>query len=406
MALANISGHPIRFLSFPYERGAAFAWTNLYAGTTLGTIDAAAEKFAFIGNIYICDRSASKTLSSAGGKIHWLAGASSTFAAAAGATTIDVGFQDTTQASAFRQPDGTFDTKGTLVSATDTITSSAINTVTLSTGSKTVTDGMKASIVFDMTARGGADSVRIAGAVASSSAYVSNPGIAQNLTGTWSVTAAGSWSVPVVLIEFDDGTFGIFQGGMWAPFSQSTHASVQSSTNPDEYGLRFTVPFKCQLWGVELPIIAAGGAASGTVGVIRVSSGAASSPTVLTSENVDGFDYFANGASQARMFRQLTSPQTLSPGTTYYVTFRSSSTATFTFLYLAYPSNAQLAPLPFGVDGYKVSRDGDTVGTAAFTEVTTDLLPVNLLISQFDDGAGAGGGGLLTHPGMGGGMRG
>lgn len=388
MTLAAIPGGYLRVPTFQYERGVGFTWSALTGVATAGLIDATTEKFAWIGNIKILDGSASKTFSSGGGKIHYIAGAACTFAATGPASTIDVGFQDTTQASAARLPDGTFDTKGTLTSGVDTITSSVVNTVTMSSGTKTITDGMKGSIVFDMTARNGADSVKIASTSTSTAAYTNNPGCAQYVSAAWSVPTAGvNYGPPCVLIEFDDGTFGIFEGGFWAP-PQSTHASIQSSSNPDEYGLRFTVPFKCELWGFEIPAIPVATPATGTVAVARLCSGPAATPSLVTSENIDGYDHYANANASSRTFVKLTTPPTLVPGTTYYATLRISSTMTFTFPYLSYPAAGQLAALPFGINAYKVSRDGDTVGTGAFTEVTTDILPVTLLLSKLDDGVG------------------
>lgn len=397
MTMQTLTGQPLRFQALPYDRGWPGAWNTLFTSGNIGTMDAATEKVAFIGRIWICDRSASKTFSSAGGKIHFKAGASTVFSAAAGATTLDVGFQDTTQASAFKQPDGTYDTKGTLVSATDTITSSAINTCTMSTGTKTITDLMNASIVFDMTARGGSDLVKIAAAIAPA-IRGNNPGSAENVGAGWTFVTA---SASDVLIEFDDGTFGVFLGGMWLPAAESTHATVTSSTNPDEYGMRFTVPFKCTLFGCEFPVEPkAGTVATGTQAVMRLMSGAAASPTLILADNLDGFENWASSSATIdRIVWNMSSPQTLTPGTVYYLSFRSSSTQQFTFHYLTYPAAGQLAWLPHGTGGYKVSRDGDATGTGALTEVTTHLLPVTLLISQLDDGAG-GGGGMLYVPNL------
>ena len=47
---------------------------------------------------------------------------------------------------------------------------------------------------------------------------------------------------------------------------------------------------------------------------------------------------------------------------------------------------------------------GLVVYAPAWTDTTTTLPGVSLIVDQIDDGTG--GGGLLTHPGMSGGMRG
>jgi hypothetical protein len=369
---------PIYFQTLPFTRGVSSQWAGLINTAVSGTLDAASEKFAFVGNVHICDNSASKTLSSAGGKIHFVAGASTTFSN--GSTTLDVGVQDTDQAAVFMQPDGTFDTKDTLVGGTDTITSSAINTVTLSTGSKTVTDGMKLAVVFDMTARGGADSVKISASLAGTAAFVPAPTTMVNLTGSWTNATD---SIPNVLLEFDDGTFGIFYGAHWVPAADSTSGNITTASAPDEFGTRFVLPFKCELHGVEFPTRTTAGAATGTQGVIILSTGTAASPSTVTSDNIDGFDVRASGLMGYRLVKRLTTPQTLEPNTTYYLTFHASSNQTWQTLYLTWPAAGQLAWLPLGTNAYKVTRSG---GTGAFTEATAELVPITLIISKLDDG--------------------
>jgi hypothetical protein len=369
---------PILFQTLPYVRGETSQWAGLINTATSGTLDAASEKFAFVGNVYICDGSASKTLSSAGGKIHFVAGASTTFSN--GSTTLDVGVQDTDQAAVFMQPDGTFDTKDTLTGGTDTITSSAINTVTLSTGSKTVTDGMKLAVVFDMTARGGADSVKISAALAGTAAIVPAPATMVNLTGAWTNATD---SIPNVLLEFDDGAIGIFYGAQWVPAADSTSGNTTSGTNPDEYGIRFQLPFKCELHGVEFPVRTTAGAVTGAQGIVRLSTGTAAVPTLVTSDNIDGFDVRASGLMGYRLVKRLTTPQTLEPNTTYFLTFQADGSQTWQTLYLVWPAAGQLAWLPLGANAYKVTRDA---GAGAYTEATAELVPVTLIISKLDDG--------------------
>lgn len=378
---------PLRYPAFPYERGASTSWSTYLTSANSGLIDATGERFAFLGRLFICDGSASKTFSSSGGKIHFHGGSSITFGAT---STCDIGIQGTTQASAAMLPDGTFTVKKTMVSGTDSFTSSAINSISMGSGSTTLNNHDKIAVVFDLTNASSA-SIKIATPISSGNAYMANPGCAAYISSAWAFTTPTVFTQPCVLIEFDDGTFGYIDGGMWTPFAQTTTGDIQSSSNPDEYGFRFTVPFKCTLYGVEFPVAFTGGAATGTKAVARLCSGSAASPTLVTSENIDGFEYFANASSQFRTVVRFTSPQDLVPGTTYYVSLRLSSTETAKFIYFVYPAAGQLACLPFGTAGYRVTREADTVGTGAFTEITTDMMPVTLILSKLDDGAGGGG---------------
>lgn len=376
-----------RVFSAPVPRVGTIQY--LTNAANVGTMDAANEGIAFLGKLRILDGSASKTFSSAGGKIHFLCGASTTFANAG--TTMRVGVQDTTQASGSVSPDNTFDVYDDLVGGTDTLTSSAINTATMSSGSKSISNGAKLAVVFLLTARGGTDSVKIAG-FGSSLVYQSFPGTKGTTDASaWSVVSGvlSATSMPVCLIEFDDGTFGVFEHAFWAPAADTT-TSVTSASNPDEYGMRFTVPFRCKLVGVEFPVKPSTGALSGTAGVLRLSSGAAASPSLVTSEDIDGYEIQANSGSSIMSCLLFSTPQILVPGTTYYLTFRANTTMTWVFHRLVYPAAGQLAALPFGTNAYQVSRDASTDGTGAFTEDTASIVPVTLMLSQLDDGFGTG----------------
>ncbi len=182
---------------------------------------------------------------------------------------------------------------------------------------------------------------------------------------------------------------------IWVGTDSARVAAFQSSSNPDEYGFRFTVPFKATLYGIEFPLAQRANVA-GAAGEARVCSGAAASPSLLTSVTVDGYEKGANSEDRAKLWVKLTSPQTLTPGTIYYVSFRATSTASYDWIYATFPTNPQLVTQPFGTSGYQVTRDGDTVGTGAFSENTTTLPFITLLISQIDDGAG--GGGVAPRP--------
>lgn len=402
MTLAAVNGFPIRIPAFPFQRGPDEAWINSVIGGQIDTVDAAGEKFAFVGTLWLAGGATGKTFSSSGGVIRFFVGSPITFSNAG--TTLRVGIQDTTQASALIAPDDTFDVYDDLVGGTDTITATTDHAVTMSSGSKSISTGDKIAVVFSMTSRGGSDSVRIGTVNSSDQAYLANPGCMFHNGTSWStVTGLVGWAVPNVLLITDDGTCGIIEGGMWAVPPIATHANVQSSSNPDEYGFLFTPPFAMTLYGVEFPVKGVGGGASGTRATAALYSGSAASPSLVESVDIDGFSVFSADAFHGyRTLVRFATPRDLTAGTTYMLTFRATSTMTFTHEYLDYSANSHLFWLPFGTGGYKVSRDG---GSGAFTETTDHLYPVTLLASKLSDNAGSAGG-LLTHPGMAGGMRG
>src|SRR5262245_3836884 len=199
--------------------GAPLIMPTSFAGAV---IDAATEKFAMIGRIYIDGRpAAAKTLST--GSIQWRTGAV-TFSS--GSTTVDIGIQDVaTGAGPIAQPDGTFDVKTTLTGGGGGITANAWQTSTMNSGSKNITHGDLIAVVFDMTARGATDTVTIS----ASNQAIQNlltmgmPTCNAFLAGAWQTTNTGGASrAPNIVIVFDDGTLGWIDGTVLC----STNASV------------------------------------------------------------------------------------------------------------------------------------------------------------------------------------
>src|SRR5687768_973556 len=120
--------------------------TRLLAVANGNTLNAATDKTCLVGHVYWEGRAASKTISSSGGAIMFRAGAV-TFAN--GSTTLDVGIQDVDSANGpVVRGDGTFDVKKTHQGGTDTINATAFNTISMATGSKTITHGDLVAVVF------------------------------------------------------------------------------------------------------------------------------------------------------------------------------------------------------------------------------------------------------------------
>ena len=223
-------------------------------GVAGGIIDAATEKFAMIGRLYIDGRpGGTKTLST--GNIQFRTGAV-TFSN--GSTAVDVGIQDVaTGAGPIAQPDGTFDVKRTCTGGGGLITANAWQTVTMNSGTKWMAHNDLIAVVFDMTARGGADTVNIScantpyqGTMTGGQVPVTNAFVAS----AWQTTNAQAASrLPNVVISFDDGTLG------WIDFTipvsvANNPETFQDSTNPDERGLIFQIPWGCYIDGLWMRV--------------------------------------------------------------------------------------------------------------------------------------------------------
>lgn len=339
-------------------------------GTAIGTMDAATEKVAFMG-VVMWDGApgSAKTMGSAS-KIHFLTGAC-TFAD--GSTTLRIGLQDLLATGSIATPDGTFDVYADLTGGAG-ITGSAVNTVTLSTsGSKSVAHGQALAIVWDMTARGGADSVVITGLTSSTNLW-RMPGAAPFTGGGWGGT--GQYT-PMVLLEADDGTFGILSG---VPFiSAAAITTYSDSTNPDERGLIFQVPFQCKVDGIWIQMGSGNAAADSTLSLYADPLG---TPNALATASVLGEQGINSTTVTRTLFFPITE-QTLSAGTDYCVALRATGASVVAI------SQATVTATHRSVMGLANCRLGTrNNGSGAFSETTTEIPFIAMQISALDDGIG------------------
>lgn len=358
-----------------YNSGLAFR--------TAQTLNAASMKISMFGSVFIDGRATGKTISSAGGKIHFLPG-TVTFANAG--TAIRVGLQDVaTGAGPATQPDGTFDVYGDLVGATDTITSNTTKTVTMGTGTKTLSNGDLVCIVLDMTSRGGSDSVIVRGIEgASLSTSPNNIPSASTHNGTvWASTTASV--TPIAVIEFDDGVFGVLNG-TW-PISNLTAHTFVSTDTPDEKGLIFQVPTERKIDAFSGMIYMAANAAADFTFLLYSDPLGTPSPVSGGSLTVIG----ENGPGSAMRFftQNLAAEVTLAANTDYALMVKADSSQAVGFQSLDV-ANATYRKFFTGSTNLRMGHR--TNGTGAFTETTTQIPMLSVRCSAFHDGTGGGGG--------------
>lgn len=340
---------------------------------TAGTMDAAAEKVAFIGHCYIAGRPGSaKTISAAGGGS--IAFYTSTVTFANGSTTLDIGIQDvdiTTGVPA--RPDDSFDVKRTLTGGTDTITSSVWNSFAMTggTGSKSITHGDLIAVVFDMTARGGTDSVIIRGASATSHL----PGTLVNTTGTWTVAGV----IPMVMITFDDGTLAYLDGGQL--FYLTATESYADATNPDERGLIFQVPWDCKIDAFWAQI---GGSANTADFNWVLYSDPLGTPSAVTTLSIVAESLRATGDVRFYL-RPLTSEISLTKDTNYVLAMKATGAGNVQLFSQTLPSADARQLLPGSTTVAKVTRND---ASGAFSTTTTVVYQMGVRISQLHDTGG------------------
>ena len=190
----------------------------------------------------------------------------------------------------------------------------------------------------------------------------------------------------IVSLEYDDGE-------IWPAvpymtfFNGATSRNYSTSSTPDEYGNVFvpSATFSCDaVWVVN-------SVATGTSPVIYLMD---SSDTVLASATISN-NYKSTGLYSAVI--SLDANVTLSAGQTYRLTYVPSTTSNCAIV--------DFEQIPSGIKLPLFSSMSKTTRTdaGAWTNDATVICSIFPVVSGIDGGAG---GGLLTHPGMSGGMRG
>jgi hypothetical protein len=165
-----------------------------------------------------------------------------------------------------------------------------------------------------------------------------------------------------------------------------------SSTTPDEVGLVFTPTVPLQLHAAWFGIVVASG--RDVDAVLYGSDGS----TMLETVELDMDVAISTGPWTYVAFAQ---DHTLAAGGLYRLTIRAETMITDRIFTISVASQAILATMPGGTAWYRTER----TDAGSWTDTVTQMPFCALVVSGFDDGAG-GSGGLLTHPGMSGGLRG
>jgi hypothetical protein len=340
------------------------------------TINATTDKLAFIGYCYIAGRATGKTMGGGSSAISFMAG-SVTFANVA--STLDIGVQDVAGAGTGPpgQPDGSFDTKVTLTGSG--LTTGAWNNITIPStdGTKTISTGDLIAVVFDFTNRAGVDTVAIQTVgVATAGASFTN----QFDAAAW---GTGTEAIPNVVLTFSDGTLGTLEGA--GVFTVAGTPTVFSdSTNPDERGAIFQVPWDCKVDALWANIGITDASSEFTVTLFSDPLG---SPTPIDSVSVVADQLGITGIQSPNIF-PLGAEATLTKDTEYAVAIRATGSSNIRMVLNTVASATYWTLTPGNSTCYTVTRDG---GSGAFGGTTTTRYSAGVRISSLHDGAGGGG---------------
>ena len=318
-------------------------------------------------------------------------GASITFADAG--TNLRVGIQDVSAvAGPAVRGDGTWDVYADLVGGTDTITTTTFLATAMETGTKTLSHNQLISIAIGTTTRAGTDTVKVR--CMSCDIASNRPSVTLELA---TPSFGAQTAIPIAVIEFDDGTFGIIDES-WITSTAALASTIQfsSSSTPDEYCLIFTpeAPFTVDALRALVDVN------TGTADFeLILYSDPEGTPAVIETLTIDSNQLTSLVARI--IYDTLATPRELSAGVKYAVAIRPTTTNAIDIVTFNVAAAGHWLGHAFGANGYLGSRSNQT---GAFTP---DLLkrPMLGMRKSGSEAVGAGAGGLIRHPGMVGGLN-
>jgi hypothetical protein len=249
-------------------------------------------------------------------------------------------------------------------------------------GTKTLNHGDLVAVVFDMTARAGADTLGIVVSATLANAR-HRPGSNSHNGTSWSTATGG---LPRIIITFDDGTLGWFEGSI--PYLAQGVLAFADASNPDEQGIEFSVPWDCKISGYLAFVQAADANSDFT---LKMYTDATGTPADVSNSSIVVDGATLGQASQNGLgYFPLPAEIALTRNTLYGLTIRASGSSNISLNRFTFNNAAYRAVLPGTTNLGLITRQNDT---GAFTKTTTAIPQLGVIISSFDDGTGSGGGG-------------
>lgn len=363
-----------------------------FASSDSALLDADEEEFQVIGRVRI-DGITSKTFGTSGSKIGWLPGAAITFASG---STLRVGVKKSTTIDATAGPAAratigaaAFDVYDDLVGGTDTITSTTWREDAMSAGTPyTVANGDLIAVCFHLDTTSGSPSVKIR----NSSLVVTTRFPACTLVTSGPTYTALALLANLILI-FDDGTLGWIEPSSSLSVPSATTANIG---NTNIIGNIFQVPFSCTVDAIAATFAPGGDFA------LELYSTPLGTPALIESVACDANILAA--ATNGLVIAPLVTPRTLTINTDYAVGIQQTSATNITSRQVDVSTAAYFKSWGMGAECYAANSTAG--GTFAAQNSGKRRYEIAVRISALDDGVSAGGGGLIRHPGMSGGLNG
>jgi hypothetical protein len=346
----------------------------LNGGFTAALIDATGEMVAYPGRVWFAERTGTKDIHKVGFRFGTVV--------KAGGSGLTVSLQNlATAAGPPGVPDETQDQTVAIANADAGFVSNVWYQTGALSADRTVTYGDSLAIVveYDGGGRLSSDAVNLATLGASFTSQFNLPVLKTG--GTWaSIGVNGN-----CILEFSDGSFGSLEGD-WPVSAQNTH-TYKSDSAADEFAMAFTFPMAVKIDGLRLITAVAGNTSDFEVVLY---SGTSALQTVSVDANQLG------GTTQR--WCEVPIPETeIAANTTHYLSCKPTTTNTVSVYSTDVAAAGHLIAYPGGTS-FTYSTRVDAGSWAAVT--TTRRLCGAVRVSSVSDGAGSGG--MLVHPGLGG----
>lgn len=257
-------------------------------------------------------------------------------------------------------------------------------TVTIGTP-PSITAGQEFAIV--MTNSSGTPSMLLGGTVGDSGYSSYSPTSMQDTgAGTWTLLTGLAWIVEM-------GTAGVISLPNLTPIENNgTITAFNNTSAPNEYALKFVMPFTCRCIGVSACLFNVAAAGNFTLSLWPASSSV--DGDALGQKAMDG-DLFFTTTADGYVIVFFTGV-TLTAGTTYYIGLRADTANNIGHGHVVTPSGITNSMKGFPIVGtvHQATRTW-TAGTAgAWTNAANNLPFMSILYDQLDDGTGGSGGGM------------
>jgi hypothetical protein len=345
-------------------------------------IAATGSKYAMVGPVWWPSRSGTKDISRMAFRFGTVT--------KTGGSGLTVSLQDVSTVTAGLIPDETQDQTVAIANGDAAFASNTwIRTGTLS-ANRTVVFGelLAVAIEFDGAGRLGADSINFSGLnFPNSNMSLLQSNCLQKVSGTWT----NRETLPDLVLEFSDGTFGSLDGSY--PISAVNTTAFNSGNTPDEYALEFNLPFAAKVDAGYWRLTAANTSADFEMVLYQGTS-------ALTTVAVDATQLGYGTPVNRPLERLFASEISLAAGTLYRWAIRPTTTNNLTINHFDV-ADANHFSVHLGGTSLVLNSRTDQ---GAWGAATTTRRPfAGLRISSLDDGAGGGGGGLIYPRAMNGG---